>query len=270
MLTAGAVCGLVGCTWTQKHQPFAPPPPPPSGTNSVFVPEPPDDGEVKEGPLSPSTMLLFAGMWVDTVSKDQNKPAAERERLIAQARQAYQEVLQKDPKSVDALLGLGNLYQVTGETDKLREVEQRAKTLHPANAKVWAWVAIRRAQAKDFESAVAAYQQAVNLDPENRVYKIHMGLSLARAGRYDEGRPWLMRCMREGEARYNLAMMMLHNGDQERARTEFTLVLQVDPTMMAAKDQLLAMTAAGAASVRPDIRTVGHETVEPVRVNKQP
>ena len=30
-------------------------------------------------------------------------------------------------------LGLGQLYQVTGETDKLHEIERRATTLHPQN-----------------------------------------------------------------------------------------------------------------------------------------
>jgi Flp pilus assembly protein TadD len=262
-LASGVLCGLVGCTWMPKNDPHAPPPPPPLGPNTVYVPEPADDGEERDGPLSPSTMLIFANMWVEAVSKDPNKPAADRERLIAQARQAYQEILQKEPHSVEALLGLGTLYQVTGETDKLRQVEQRAKSQHPTNAKVWAWVAVRRAQAKDFEAAIAAYHQAVTFDPENRVHMIHLGLTYARAGRYDEGRPWLLRCMREGEARYNLGMMMLHNGDKERARTEFTLVLQADPSMLAAKDQLLAMTATGAATARPEIRTVGHEEKQP-------
>jgi Tfp pilus assembly protein PilF len=262
-LTGGVLCGLLGCS-TTNSQPFAPAPPPQmSGHNSVFVPEPADDGVAREGPLAPSTMLLFASMWVEAVSKDPNKPAADRDRLLTQARHAYQDVLHKDPHSVDALIGLGGLYQVTGESQKLREVEQRAKTLHPNNAKVWAWVAVRRAQAKDFDAAVEAYGQAVKLDPENRLHRIHLGLTLARAKRYEEGREWLLKTMREGEARYNLAMMMLHNGDTDKARMELTLVLHVDPSMQVAKDQLMAMAATGAAAVRPEIRTVGHEEVAP-------
>jgi Tfp pilus assembly protein PilF len=263
-LAGGALVGLVGCSTTDNPPPFVPPPNM-VGQSSVFVPEPPDDSVAKEGPVSPATVLIYAGLCVETLQKEPNKPAAEKEQVIARARHLYHEVLHRDPKNVDALLGLGGLYQVTGEMEKMREVEARAKSMHATNPKVWAWVALRRAQAKDFEAAIAAYHQAVTLDPDNRQYRIHLGLTLARAGRYDEGRDWLMKCMREGEARYNLAMMMLHNKDMEKARMEFNLVLHADPSMVAAKDQLLAMAATGAAAIRSDIKTVSHEEVQPAR-----
>ncbi len=87
--------GLIGCTTTKPTLPTTPPPPPSSvGKNTVYVPEPADDGEKKDGPLACSTLLLFAGTWVDAVAKDPNKPAAEREQLLARARRAYNEVLQ--------------------------------------------------------------------------------------------------------------------------------------------------------------------------------
>jgi tetratricopeptide (TPR) repeat protein len=255
-LAGGLLSGALGCTWGQKQQAFPTPPPPSSvSAKSIFVPEPADDGPARDGPLAPSTMLAFATVWVEAVNDDPNKPAPERERLLSQARQAYQEVLQRDPKSVEALLGLGHLYEVTGEADRLREVEQRAKALHPTNPKVWAWLAVHRAQAKDFEGAAECYHQATKLDPDNRLYRIHLGLTLARAGRYDEGREWLVRSMREAEARYNLAKMMLHNNEPEKARIELRLALQADPSMVAAKDELMGL-AAGAAG---DVRTVGHE-----------
>ena len=56
-----------------------------TGKNAVFVPEPPDEAEKKTGPLAPSTMLVFARTWVESVAQDPNKPAAERERLLGQA-----------------------------------------------------------------------------------------------------------------------------------------------------------------------------------------
>jgi tetratricopeptide (TPR) repeat protein len=255
-LAGGFLSGLIGCASTPKHEPFPLPPPPTStASKSIFVPEPPDEGPVKDGPLAASTMLVFANVWLEAITQDPNKPAAEREQLVAQARKAYQDILQKDPKCVDALLGLGQLYQVTGEADKLRQVEERAKATHATNPKVWAWLAVRRAQAKEFDTAAECYYEAAKLDPENRLYRIHLGLTLARSGRYDEGREWLMRTMREAEARYNLAKMMLHNNEPEKARIELRMALQVDPAMQAAKDQLLSLTVSAAG----DVRTVGHE-----------
>lgn len=250
-LAGGLLSGLFGCSTVQKQQPLeaAPPPMTASTAKSIFVQEPPDEAP-KDGPLAPSTMLAFAAVWIEAVNQDPNKPAPERERLLSQARQAYQEVLQRDPKNLEALLGLGQLYQLTGEMDKLREVEQRVVTVHAKDAKAWAWVALRKAQAKDFDAASECYHQATKLDPDNRMYRIHLGLTLARAGRYDEGREWLLRSMREAEARYNLAKMMLHNNEPEKARIELRMAVQADPAMQAAKDELLSLTATASGDVR--------------------
>jgi Tfp pilus assembly protein PilF len=232
--------GLVGCTTTKPALPAAPPPPQ-LGKNSTFVQEPPDDGNTKDGPLAATTLVLFANAWVDAVAKDPNKPAAEREQLLAKARRAYQEVLQREPKNVDALLGMGQMYQVTGEADKLRDIEQKVTSLNPNDARVWEWVAVRQAQAKKWELAAESYQKAAKLDPENRTYRIHLGFTLARAGRYAEGYEWLSRSMRESEARFNLAQMMIHNGEMDKARAELKLCLKADPTMKAAEEQLAGL-----------------------------
>src|SRR5256885_1149745 len=95
-LVGGFVAGLMGCNVFTKTSPqvvLNPPPDMPSGKNSVYVPEPPDEVAPKEGPLAASTMIAFANTWVEAVAQDPNKPAAERDRLLNQARLAYQDVL---------------------------------------------------------------------------------------------------------------------------------------------------------------------------------
>jgi tetratricopeptide (TPR) repeat protein len=243
VFTGGLIAiGLVGCTTTKPTAPEAPPPQ--LGKNSVYLPEPADDAEKKDGPLSCSSMVTFANLWVDVVAKDPNKPAAEREQLLNRARLVYQDVLQREPKNVEAMLGLGQMYQVAGEADKLREIQQKLITQFPQNAKVWAWVAVRQAQAKNWDAAIDSYQHAVKLDPDNRVYRTHLGFTLARSGHYSEGYDWLSKSMREADARFNLAKMMLHNGDLEKARAELRLCLKADPEMKAA-EELLTATANG-------------------------
>jgi tetratricopeptide (TPR) repeat protein len=251
-LVGGFVAGLMGCTTTQKPAIVPATPPVQTAANAVYVPEPTDDSSVKEGPLAATTLIVFANTWVESVARDPSKPAAERDRLLSQARQTYQDVLRREPKNVEALLGLGQLYQVTGETEKLHEIEQRATTLHAKNAKVWAWVAVQQGQAKAWDAAAESYHKAVLLDPENRMNRIHLGFTLARGKRYPEAFEWLSRTMREAEARYNLAMMMIHNGDTDKAQMELRLCVRADPNMSSARDQLMAMAAG------PDVRTVGH------------
>ena len=195
-------------------------------------------------------------MSVEAVATDPTKSASDRDRLLTQARQVYQEVLAADPKNVDALFGLGEMYQVTGEAERLTEVLARATKTHPGNAKVWAWVAVKHGQAKKWDLACEAYGRASKLDPDNRMYRIHHGFTLARTGRYDEGYECLSRSMREAEARYNLAMMMLHNNEVERAKMELKLALRADPNFGAATEKLASLGNA-------NVQQVGFEQLPP-------
>lgn len=267
-LACTMLAGLVGCTTTPKPTLPAPPPPLPTTKNTVYVPEPADDGVKKDGPLAASTKLMFAYSWLEAVAIDPAKPAAERDRLLSQARQVFQEILAQDPKNVEALTGLGEMYQVTGETDRLNEVLTRATKLHPGNAKVWAWVAVKYSQAKKWDPACDAYAHALKLDPENRQYRIHMGFTLARATRYEEGYDCLSKSMRESEAHYNLAMMMIHNGDMSRARQELQMSQRADPNFSAATEKLSALLKGDLKpDSKSDLQTVGFEEIEPVRIN---
>jgi tetratricopeptide (TPR) repeat protein len=259
--------GVIGCTTTKPSSVIPEPPPVTAGKNSVYIPDAADDSDKKEGPLACSTLILVANIWVEDVAKNPNKPAADRDRVLNRARMVYQEVLQREPKNVDALLALGQLYLVSGEADKVREIESKAASMHAQNPKVWAWLAVRQAQSKNWEAAAESYQRAVKLDPENRTYRIHLGFTLARTGRYSEGFEWLSRSMREAEARYNLAQMMLHNGDEEKARMELRLALKADPNFKIASDQL-AYLQNGSHRSGSDVRTVGHsESIPPIQVD---
>ena len=278
LLVGGLLAGTVGCTSTRltPPNPQNPPPPPPAQTskNSVFVEEPADDGEVKTGPVGAKTKVLYANMCVEAVAKDTNRPAAEREKTLTQARELYQEVLAGDSKNLDALMGLGDMYQVTGEQHRLNEMMGKVMSLHPNDARAWAWVAVKHGQTKNWPAAVDAYGRAAKLDPDNRQYRMHLGFTQARAGRYDEAYEWLGKTMREVEARYNLAMMMLHNGDTDRSRAELQKCLALDPNFSPAAERLTGLAAGNPAPAVPptgpttaDVKPVGFEELAPVKLN---
>ncbi|WP_029630026.1 tetratricopeptide repeat protein [Zavarzinella formosa] len=257
-LAGGVLAATVGCNTTPKQpaMPAAPSPltsaPSSSSSKTVFVPEPADDPKVeKKGPLAPSTLLVFADTWVEAVRNDPAKAPPERERLLTQARQFYNEVLARDPKNLDALLGLGKMYQVTGEYEKLAETEKRIRDVHPNNAKAWAWIAVRQAQSKEWDNSADSFHKAVKLDPDNREYRIKLGFTLARGGRYEEGYAWLSRSKRESEARYNLAMMMIHNNKPDLARQQLEFALQVEPNFKQATEQLAMLNSGEPAQDTP-------------------
>jgi tetratricopeptide (TPR) repeat protein len=268
LLAGGLVAGLAGCKSTPKEPPAFPVPAPTApaaptpptakapGKAAVFAADPADETVKKDGPLAPATLVTFANAWVDALARDPNRPAADREQLLTRAREFYQQALARDPKNVDALLGLGQMYHISGETAGVQEVERRLKAEHPKDAKVWAWMAVRQGQAKQWDAAIASYHTAAKLDPDNRVYRTHLGFTLARAGRYEEGYHWLKTSMKEAEARFNLAQMQIHNGHVDVARQELARALHADPGFKAAHDQLMALAQDAAQS--PDVRIVGH------------
>lgn len=271
VFVGGFLATMLGCHSTPKTPSLPTSTSAPSSTSAsnkvITVNEPPDDpSEKKDGPLATSSLLVFASTWVEAVKIDPNKAPPERERLLAQARQVYADVLAREPKNVEALIGLAQMYQVTGEAEKLAEIEKRMKEQHGNNAKIWAWIAVRQGQTKEWDAAAESYHMAAKLDPENRYYRIHLGFTLARAGRYEEGYAWLSRSMRETEARYNLAMMMLHNNHQDQAKQQLQFALQVDPQHKSSVDQLAALTNSGTppimTKIESGVRTVNYE--EPV------
>ncbi len=274
LLAGGLLAGLAGCKSTPAQPeplptvttslPPAPGPTPPSSPPTakatskaaVFQADSAEEGQ-KDGPLAPATLITFANTCVDAVAGDPLKPAAEREQMLSRARELYQQALARDPKNVDALLGLGQMYHVSGETAKVQEIERRLKAEHPKDAKVWSWMARRAGQAKQWDAAIQCYHTAAKLDPDNRVYRTHLGFTLARVGRYREGYEWLKTSMKEANARYALAQMQIHNGHAEVAQEELARALQADPDFKPARDQLAAMSAGGGAAM-PGVRTVGH------------
>lgn len=268
-LAGGVLAASVGCrsTPTAPALPVPPPAPSSSVSKTIMVPEPTDDANSsKTGPLAPTTLILFADAALDNVQKEPGLAAPDRERLLTKARQLYTEALIQEPKCAEALMGLARMYQVTGETAKVAETEARLKSLHAKNPKVWAAIAVRHGQAKEWDAAAECYHTAAKLDPDNRMYRIHLGFTLARGGRYEEGYAWLSRSMRETEARYNLSMMMVHNNQPEKAREQLRLTLQLDPAFKPAADQLASLTAGDKAPPPTNIRTVAHEEApEPAR-----
>ena len=268
-LAGGVLAATVGCRSTPTTPAFPAAPPAPLA-KMIVVPEPADDAHSsKTGPLAASTLIIFADTALDAVQQDPNKPTPDRERLLSKARQLYAEALAGDPNNAEALLGLSRMYQLTGEREQLAATEKRLREAHAKNPKVWAAIAVRQGQAKEWDAAAESYHAAVKLDPDNRTYRIYLGFTLARAGRYEEGYAWLNKSMRETDARYNLSMMMAHNGDADKAREQLHVTLKADPTFKPAADLLASLTAgetSAAPAAAPIIRTAGYEaSPEPAR-----
>ncbi len=120
-----------------------------------------------------------------------------RERKFAEAETKFQQVLNQAPNNPDAVAGLGFVRLNEGRFDDAQKLFAEAHKQNPArkdvdegyrNAKFWgimnqAATALNQHRTKD---AVAAYQQAVSLNPNDKDALLGLANASARVGNYPE------------------------------------------------------------------------------------
>ena len=216
----------------------------------------------KKGGFSPETKVAFAEVWVESAFAD--PPPLNRDQLIDQARQAYQKVLDKDPKNEGALLGMARLHARLGDREHATEYFKKYLSHHPKNHKVIHEIAITHGRWKDWDGAVAWCDQALKIDSQNREYRKTKGFSLARAGKWQEGFAVLCEIMPEAQARYNLAGLLDHMNYPDICRLQLQLALEKDPAFAPAREFLAELDQPRATPNNPEENQVlpaGH--VEP-------
>lgn len=187
---------------------------------------------------------------------------------LDEARESYEIVLGLQPDAVDAALGLARLDALSGQTAR---AEQRLRELlekYPQNAAVaHAWGQFLAGQ-KRWEEAVAALQTAVQLDPEERTYRFHLAVALARAGRIAEAHPHFVQLVGDAEADYNLAVILYEQGRVDEAEQRLVQAVLKKPTLKQAQiwlDELRRERQAALAVGPTEEATEPYGAPEPVR-----
>jgi tetratricopeptide (TPR) repeat protein len=163
-----------------------------------------------------------------------------------QAKKAYQQAIDQDPKCLDAYRGIAQIHAADGEQERAVSVFKSALKLNPNDAPMWFELGMHYSRLKEWNQAVEALTRAATIDPENRQYANMVGFCLARAGQYQESLVYFTRVVGEAKARYNIARMMLHMGQTDQGKMQLELALQLEPNLSEAKG-LMAQLANGAS-----------------------
>jgi len=142
----------------------------------------------------------------------------------------------------------------------------RAAELDPAQHVVWANLAeaqsslaqskVGAERDKANEDAIASYNKALELQPENAGYHNNLGLALVKAGKVDEGKQELSKAAeldptKGGMYYFNLGAVMINTGNTDGAIEAFKKATEVDPTHADAYYQL-GTAMVGAATIKDD------------------
>ncbi len=108
-------------------------------------------------------------------------------RLYDQAAQSYTAALEIWPDYAEARVGLGDARQAKGQFDEAIEEYRKALTVEPTNARVYLGMGkIYYNEKQLYHEAVAAYQQAIALDPKLLDAHLSLGELYEEKGLYEE------------------------------------------------------------------------------------
>jgi tetratricopeptide (TPR) repeat protein len=108
-------------------------------------------------------------------------------RLYDQAIQSYQSALEVWPDYAEARVGLGDARQAKGQYDDAIEEYKKALAIEPTNARVYLGMGkIYYNEKQLYHESVAAYQQAIVLDPKLLDAHLSLGEMYEEKGLYDE------------------------------------------------------------------------------------
>lgn len=184
----------------------------------------------------------------------------EQQKQLPQARESYQKALDIDPKSVDALLGLSRLEQLAGRHAEAEKQLQRAQKLRPKDPLVHAAWGEFYATQQQWGPAVKKYRDAIELAPDEPLYKHQLAVILSKSGDWEGALSAFKTIVTPGEAYYNVGYLQHQQGLLVEAESHLQKAVEAKPDLALAAG-LLAKIQSERSSKNAIVR---HEAIEPV------
>lgn len=170
----------------------------------------------------------------------------ERTGQHADARKSYQTVLDRQPKNVEALIGLARLDLLSDRFTQAEERLNKAAKIAPKDPQVCAARGQLYARQDRWDLAATEYRRGIDLSPEDPMLRMLLGTALVRSGDVDGGLTEFTRAVGNAEAHYNVAYLLHEQGSLPACADHLTQALQLKPDLeqaIALQQQLQARTA---------------------------
>ena len=151
------------------------------------------------------------------------------------AREAYQKVLKQDPKSVEAILGVARLDQLAGRSEQAEQGYQKAIRLGPQSGAAWDALGEYYSSQERYQDAVQALTRAMQTSPDDKLYRYHLAVALARSGNIEGAMPHFAQSVGPAEAHYNIGRILYDMGNVKASEEQFVLAMMKNPQLEAAQ-----------------------------------
>ncbi len=238
LLGLGLLAGTAGCTPTSFVKP--------SEAQSAKAEKPAETKKLAKRKPSAEACVTFGDFLLKEATGGKRSEVEQRQ-MLDQARRAYQQALEINPKYLPAHRGLAQVYLAEGDSERAFTSYQASLKVFPQEPLLWYDLGLAHGRNKEWQPAVDALAQACDLAPGDRRYVHALGYCLARAGAYDQSVDCFRRVDSEARAHYNVARMLLQMNQTELGRQHLQLALKIEPELKEAKE-LLARADAGHGS----------------------
>lgn len=157
---------------------------------------------------------------------------------VAEAREHYSTVTDKEPENVDAILGLARVELAAGNYGAAESGFKKALKLHPESANAHFGLGQFYASRDQWESSVEPFTKAMLAEPENTSYRYHLAVALTHAGDVDSALPHFIRTVGDAEAHYNVGLILKNEGNLGQAERHFLLAVTKKPSLEPAQTWL--------------------------------
>jgi len=162
----------------------------------------------------------------------------EREGKLTEAREGYTSVLKKDPKSVEAILGLARLDQLANRPEDAERRFRKALEIAPNSPEVHDAVGQFYADYQRWPEAVEQFRLAANAQPNEAIYRYHLAVALTKSGNPTEALAHFKVTVGEAEAHYNVGRILYDMGNVSASEEHFALAVMKNPQLEEARTWL--------------------------------
>ena len=161
---------------------------------------------------------------------------------FAEARKKYRELLIAYPENTEASLGMARIEMVTGRSQQAEEILTQLERKRPNDSLVKLELGRMYSQQERWADAMASFEKASELDPQDQTSRYELGVALTRAHRFDAALSHLTFAVGAPAANYNIGYILHEEGNDADAVEWFRNALNAHPDQQTA-DKTKAMLA---------------------------
>jgi Tfp pilus assembly protein PilF len=155
----------------------------------------------------------------------------ESEGNLTEARKSYSTALQRDPRSVEAIMGLARLDYLAHRVDEAEQGFQKAVKMAPESPVALTALGEFYAEQQRWDDAIPVLNRAMQAAPDEKIYRFQLAVVLAKSGKVEDALPHFAQTVGAAEAHYNVGRILYDQGKVSPSEEQFVLAVMKNPKL---------------------------------------